>query len=183
MTRNTKWWAKDKKHFRYRFNVDKMNFIVIRDTAKVFEAFKRGDIDQFAMNLAEYWYENYPTMTLTSLMAISTRSYFSTGPRPPYGLWINTAQPLLDDQSSSLGLQYATNWDLVIETFFRGDSDRLNTANDAMARSPQATSKRESFDINQAQEALLERVSLNAVRMEFDARGWQLVCIHYFFWI
>ena len=36
MTRNSEWWAKDKKHFRYRFNVDKMNFIVIRDTCLLY---------------------------------------------------------------------------------------------------------------------------------------------------
>ena len=154
MTRNTEWWAKDKKHFRYRFNVDKMNFIVIRDTAKVFEAFKRGDIDQFAMNLAEYWYEKLPNDDADVANGyIHKKLFFNQRPRPPYGLWINTAQPLLDDQNVRLGLQYATNWDLVIETFFRGDSDRLNMANDGYGPFTASHIKARPFDIGRAQEA------------------------------
>ncbi len=157
MTRDQNWWAKDKKHWRYRFNVDKINFMVIRDTPKVFEAFKRGDIDQFSMNLAEYWYEKLPNDDPDVLDGyIHKKLFFNQRPRPPYGLWINTAQPLLSDQNIRLGLQYATNWDLVIDKFFRGDYDRLNTANDGYGPYTASDIKARPFDIELAQAAFAE---------------------------
>jgi hypothetical protein len=33
---------------------------VIRDTAKAFEAFRKGEIDRFVLTLPEYWYEKLP---------------------------------------------------------------------------------------------------------------------------
>ena len=66
--------------------------MVIRDTPKVFEAFKRGDIDQFSMNLAEYWYEKLPNDDPDVANGyIHKKLFFNERPRPPYGLWINTA--------------------------------------------------------------------------------------------
>ena len=111
------WWAKDKKHWRYRFNPDRVQFNVIRDTAKTFEAFKRGDVDQFGLTLAEYWYEKLPD-TDPDVQAgyIAKSVFFNSFPRPPMGLWINTAQPLLDDLNVRLGIQHASNWQLVIES-------------------------------------------------------------------
>ncbi|HAO42681.1 MAG TPA: ABC transporter substrate-binding protein, partial [Afipia sp.] len=60
VTRNKDWWAKDRKFFRNRYNPDRIQLTVIRESAKVFEAFKRGEIDQYGLNLAEYWYEKLP---------------------------------------------------------------------------------------------------------------------------
>ena len=51
------WWAKDNKYWRYRFNPDRVNLSVARDPAKRFELFRTGDIDQFAIATADYWYD------------------------------------------------------------------------------------------------------------------------------
>ena len=150
-TRNTDWWAKDKKHWRYRFNIDRVNLIVIRDTPKVFEAFKRGDIDQFGLSLAEYWYEKLPeTDPDVENGYIHKKWFFNERPRPPYGLWINTDQPLLDEKSVRLGIQHATHWQLVIDQFFRGDYDRLNTANDGYGNFSHPTLRGRPFDVEAA---------------------------------
>ena len=151
LTRNKDWWAKDKKHWRYRFNIDNINLVVIRDTPKVFEAFKRGDIDQFGLTLAEYWYDKLPDSDPAVRAGyIEKKWFYNVRPRPPYGLWINSDQPLLDDQNVRLGIQHATHWQLVIDQFFRGDAERLNTANDGYGPYSHPTLRARPFDITQA---------------------------------
>ena len=151
LTRDPHWWAGDKKHWRYRFNVDNIHLMVIRDTAKVFEAFKRGDIDQFGLNLAEFWYEKLPeTDPDVAAGYIERKWFFNARPRPPYGLWINVHQPLLRDQDIRLGIQHATHWQLVIDQFFRGDYGRLKTANDGYGPYSHPDIKARDFDIERA---------------------------------
>jgi microcin C transport system substrate-binding protein len=151
LTRDKNWWAADKKHWRYRFNVDHVNLTVIRDNAKVFEAFKRGDIDQFGLDLAEFWYEKLPeTDPDVAAGYIEKKWYFNERPRPPYGLWINTHQGLLADQNIRLGIQHATHWQLVIDQFFRGDYSRLKTANDGYGPYSHPDIKARDFDIERA---------------------------------
>lgn len=153
LTRLENWWAKDRRHFRYRFNPDRIQFSVIRDTPKMFEAFKRGDIDQFGLNLAEYWYEKLPDSDPDVQAGyIHKTTYYNQRPRPPFGLWINTAQPLLANRDIRLGISHATNWDMVIEKFFRGDNQRLNTGNDGFGDYSHPSLMAREFDIATAQQ-------------------------------
>ncbi len=153
LTRNKEWWAKDKRSWRYRFNVDRIRLSVIRDTPKVFEAFKRGDIDQFGLDLAEYWYEKLPNEDPDVQAGyISKTVFYNQRPRPTYGLWINTAKPLLDNQDIRTGINFATNWQLVIDKFFRGDFARMQTSSDGYGDFSHPTLKSRPFDINMALE-------------------------------
>ncbi len=151
LTRLENWWAKDLKFYRHRFNMDRVQFNVIRDTAKAFEAFKRGDIDQFGLGLAEYWYEklsdNAPDVEAGY---IKKAVFYNQRPRPPFGLWINTARPLLDNLELRQGIAHATNWQLVIDQFFRGDSSRLHDSNDGFGEFSHPTLKGRAFEIEQA---------------------------------
>jgi len=152
LTRLQDWWAKDKKFYRYRFNPDRIQLDVIRDAPKAFEAFKRGDLDEFGLNQPEYWYQKLPDDDPEVQAGyIRKAMFFNERPRPPWGLWINTAQPLLDNLDVRLGIAYATNWDLVIERFFRGDSGRLNTESDGYGEFTNPDLKARPFDIEQAQ--------------------------------
>lgn len=152
LTRDSNWWAKDKKHFRYRFNPDRVQFNIIRDAAKTFEAFKRGDIDQFGLALSEYWYEKLPDSDPDVQAGYIAKSvFFNEYPRPPYGLWMNTSQPLLNDLNVRLGIQHASNWKMVIDQYFRGDAARLNTASEGYSEFNDATITAREFDIEKAQ--------------------------------
>jgi microcin C transport system substrate-binding protein len=154
MTKIDDWWAKDRKFWRYRYNPDKVQFTVIRETPKVFEAFKRGDIDQFGLNLAEYWYEKLPDEDADVANGYIYKSvFYNQRPRSDLGLWINTSRPLLDNRDIRLGIQYATNWDLVIEKFFRGDYMRLRTTSDGFGEFTHPTLTARPFDIEKALEA------------------------------
>lgn len=151
LTRNHDWWAKDKKFWRYRYNIDKIHLSVIRDTPKVFESFKRGDIDQFGLNLAEYWYEKLPDDDADVRNGyIHKTVFYNQRPRPTYGLWINTSKPLLDDVDIRVGINYATNWQLVIDKFFRGDYTRMKTGSDGFGEFTHPTLEARPFDIDKA---------------------------------
>ncbi|MFO7550461.1 MAG: extracellular solute-binding protein [Haliea sp.] len=152
LTRHENWWARDMKHWRYRFNPDRIQLSVIRDTPKMFEAFRRGDIDQFGLNLAEYWYEKLPD-SAPEVQAgyIHKRQFYNQRPRPNFGLWINTAQPLLDNREIRLGISHATHWELVIEKFFRGDNSRMDTAQHGFGEFSHPSIKAREFNIDKAQ--------------------------------
>jgi microcin C transport system substrate-binding protein len=154
LTKIDDWWAKDRKFWKYRYNPDRVQLMVIREIPKVFEAFKRGDIDQFGLNLAEYWYEKLPNDDEDVQNGYIHKSvFYNQRPRPNLGLWINTSQPLLDNRDIRVGIQYATNWDLVIEKFFRGDYTRLNTPSDGYGEFTPPNITARPFDIEKAQEA------------------------------
>lgn len=152
-TRNKDWWAKDKKHFRYRYNPDRIHFSVIREPAKQFEAFRRGDLDTFILNLTEDWYEklndNDPDVQNGY---IQKTTFYNERPRGSWGLWINRSKPLLNDINIRKGIQYATNWQLVIDRFYRGDYVRLRNASEGYGPFTHPDIEPHPFDINIAQE-------------------------------
>lgn len=151
LTRLKDWWARDNKFWKNRFNMDKVQLTVIRDPSKVFEAFKKGDVDQFGLNLAEYWYDKLPDQDADVAKGYIQKSvFYNQKPRPTYGLWMNTSRPLLDNQDVRIGINYATNWQLVIDKFFRGDYARLQTSSDGYGEFSNPHLRARDYDINQA---------------------------------
>jgi len=154
LVRQKNWWAKDKKNFRYRYNLDRIHISVIRDTSKVFETFKRGDIDQFGLDLAEYWYDKLPHDDPDVVGGyIHKSAFYNDRPRPTYGLWINTSRPKLDNRDIRIGINHASNWDLIIEKFFRGDYKRMQTSSDGYGEFSHPTLSARLYDIKKAEEA------------------------------
>ncbi len=153
MTHVENWWAQDLKFFRNRFNMDRISFSVIRDTANQFEAFRRGDIDQFKIRTAEYWYEHLPDSDPDVQAGyIEKATFYNGGPRAPWGLWINTARPHLDSRDVRLGIQYASNWALVLSNYFRGDFTRLDSAQVGYGEYSNPEVRARPFDIALARE-------------------------------
>jgi len=153
LTRQDGWWAKDNKFWRNRYNPDRIHISVIRDTTKVFEAFKRGDLDQFGLNLAEYWYDKLPNEDDDVQAGYIHKSvFYNQIPRPTYGLWMNSHKHLLDNLDIRTGIQHATNWQLVIDKFFRGDYARLQSSSDGYGEFSHPTLKSRLYDIDKAQD-------------------------------
>ena len=151
LSRVENWWAQDNKFWRYRFNADKIRFNIIRDSAKVFESFLRADIDQFGLNLAEYWYDKLADdHDSVSNGYIHKTTFYNQHPRPTYGLWINSSKPLLDQQNIRIGINHAANWGLVIDKYFRGDYQRLRSTADGYGEFSHPTLSPRSFDIDLA---------------------------------
>jgi len=153
LTRDTNWWAKDKKFWKNRYNADQIYISVVRDSAKMFEAFKIGDLDMFGLSLAEYWYDKLPDSDPDVQNGYIHKSvFYNQRPRPTWGLWMNTSRALLENQDIRLGINYASNWDLVIERYFRGDFQRMRTPHDGFVEFSHPTLRARPFDIGKAQE-------------------------------
>ncbi len=152
-TRQKDWWADDKRNYRHRFNYDKKRIQVVRDNAKAFEMFKKGELDAATISLPEYWYEKLPDDDpLVEDGYIKKAVFYNQRPRPPFGMWINTAKPLLDNKDIRLGIQYASNWDLVIEKYFRGDYQRLNHSSEGYGQFSNPEVKARKFSVEKALE-------------------------------
>jgi microcin C transport system substrate-binding protein len=153
LTRLKDWWAIDKRFFRGRFNPDRYRLEVIRDPDKAVESFARGDIDMVPLNLPKYWYEVMPqTHPEVAAGRVVRFRFFNQIPRPDWGLWINRAKPHLNNLDVRLGIQYASNFDLVCSQFFRGDSERQQTRSDGHGWRTHPTIKPRPFDPVKARE-------------------------------
>ncbi len=153
LTRLDNWWAEDRKFYRNRYNVDRIQFRVIRDQNNAFESFRRGDIDKFALNLSEFWYDRLPDSDPDVQAGYIHKSvFYNQRPRPNYGLWMNTDRRFLNDRNVRLGIQHATNFDRVISAFFRGDGRRMNTARDGYGEFTHPDITAREYDIDRAEE-------------------------------
>lgn len=147
------WWANDKKNWRYRFNADRLRIRVIRDTPKSFELFLAGEMDNFGMNLAEFNFDRLPDHhPLVQRGLIHKATFFNDIPRPTWGLWINSARRHLDNNDVRIGINYASNWDLVIQQFFRGEYNRMHTTADGFGSMTHPGIRARPFDIVRARE-------------------------------
>ncbi|MGC9451561.1 MAG: extracellular solute-binding protein [Oceanipulchritudo sp.] len=152
LTRQKDWWARDNKFLRHRYNYDRIHLTVIRDIPKMFESFKRGDLDGTGLvNLPEYNYEKLPDDDPDVQAGyIHKITFYNEIPRPTYGLWINQAKPLLENRDIRTGIHYATNWERVINEYFRGDYIRMNTTADGYGEFTHPTLRSRPFDIDKA---------------------------------
>jgi microcin C transport system substrate-binding protein len=137
ITRVQNWWANDKRFYRYRYNFDRIHFDVIRDSVKAIEAFKRGDLDVVGLTLPDNWYNKLPDTDASVQQGyVHKATFFNEIPVPNYGLYINQTMPLLDNQDIRTGIAYAANFDLVDQTYFRGDYVRLQSSADGYLQVP-----------------------------------------------
>jgi len=161
-TRLEDWWAKDKKFWRYRYNPDKRVYRVIRDEDKALEAFLRGDFDVWPISVAEEWYDKLDTEAVNNGYVEKVQFYNQT-PRPCYSLRLNNSKPPLDNRDVREGLQYATDFDLVIKEFFRGDDVRMQTSSDGYGEFTNPDIKARKFNVDKALECF--------ARAGYDKRG------------
>lgn len=164
ITRLPNWWANEKFGFKYRFNPAEIRLRVIRETTTAWEAFLAGELDAFGMNLSEYNYERLPDdAPLVKRGLIHKSKFYNDVPRPTYGLWMNEARPLISNRDIRIGIQYAANWQLVIEQYFRGDYTRMNTTADGFGDMTHPTLRARPFDVAKAVE--------HFARAGFEKRG------------
>lgn len=151
LIRDKNWWAKDLKFWRNRFNMDRVHLTIIRDQAKTFEAFRKGEISFASISLPEYFYEKLPaTDELVTSGQVHRAVFYYDAPRPPYGLWINSGRPLLNNNDIRIGINYATNFQKVIDEFFRGDYTRMRTSSDGYGEFSHPTLTAREFDVEKA---------------------------------
>jgi microcin C transport system substrate-binding protein len=146
------WWAQEKPFARGRFNPDRIRLEVIRDPDKAFEAFVHGDVDVFPLR-TQLWYVKLPDNHPSVASGFTVKAkFYNRIPPPDFALWLNEAQPPLDNLDVRLGVFYATNMDLVCKQYFRGDATVQKTVSDGYGWDPNPAVKPRPFDPDKARE-------------------------------
>ena len=153
LTRVPDWWADKKKFYRNRFNPEAVKVSVVRDPAKVFELFLKGELDWHGLGLPEFWYEKLPNdHKLVAAGHVHKVQFYNDVPRPTWALRLNSHHPVLRNKDIRIGLNYAMNFDVVISKVFRGDPVRMNTVADGYGPRSHPTLKARPFSVEKAKE-------------------------------
>jgi microcin C transport system substrate-binding protein len=152
MTRNHDWWARDLKYYKYRFNPDRMEYRLIRDPEKAFQVFLQGDLDFFLLGDPQKWYEDTEVEDVFKGY-IERATFYNIYPRTSRGLYFNLSRAPLDDLDVRIGLQYATNWEKVMDLDLRGDAERLSLLNDGFAGISDPKLKTRSYSVAEARKS------------------------------
>jgi microcin C transport system substrate-binding protein len=126
-SRKKDWWAKDLHYFKNRFNVDHVIYNVVRDYNMLFEYFKKGKIDIFALTIPEYWHEKSDIDIFNDGYAEKIW-FFNNTQQSASGMWLNADKPIFKDINVRNAFAYAMNIERVIAKVLRNDYFRLDNA-------------------------------------------------------
>jgi len=127
------WWGDHRRYYRRRHNAESIVFVIVRDVPKSFQMFLGGDLDMVEIRIPKYWYALDAEAVVRDGF-IHKHTFYCDRPVPTWGLFLNTLKPWLDNRDVRLGIQHATDWTRVINTFFRGDYQRLNSYAEGFGR-------------------------------------------------
>ena len=154
LTRVPNWWADKKRFHKNRYNLDKIRVTVVREPAKVFELFRKGELDWHGLSLPEYWHEKLPNDSPEVKKGyIHKVKFYNEIPVPTWGMRINCSMPLLDNQNIRQGLHHAMNWALVNKEIFYGDFERQQTMADGYGKRSHPTVRVREFSVKKAEAA------------------------------
>ncbi len=133
LTRVQDWWGDQRKFYRHRYNPDVIEYGVIREIDSAYASMLAGEIDFMPIMMPRYWYGTNEKKAYQNGY-LTKAQFFNDIPRPPYGLYLNTQKPLLADRDVRIGLQHATEFQRVIDGFYRGDYERLNQFSEGLGK-------------------------------------------------
>ncbi|WP_457553788.1 extracellular solute-binding protein [Desulfobacula sp.] len=144
--RKKDFWAKDKKYFKNRFNVDTVVFNVIRDGNLQWEYFKKGKLDVFGLTMPKYWHKK-SNNALFRKGYINKIWFFNDQERSAQGMWLNQDKQIFKDRRLCYAFAHAMNIEKVIAKVLRGDYFRLSQAFFGYGKYSDHTIKPRTYDI------------------------------------
>ncbi len=153
--RKQNWWAADKQYFKNRFNVDTVQFTVIRDFNLQWEYFKKGRLDAFGMTLPKYWHVKSKTPVIENGY-VDRIWFFNDQEHPSRGMWLNQDKEIFKDERLRQAFGHAMNVDKVINTVLRGDYFRLPQAFYGYGNYTDYTISPRSYDITKVETLMKE---------------------------
>lgn len=120
------WWAKDRKYTRYSCNVDRITYSYISEASKAKELFRIGELDVISARESDLWYEGLEFDAVHKGYIQRVR-FSNIWPRNSLGFHINCSRAPFNDRNFRLGLHHALHVQGVINSVFRGDSERLGS--------------------------------------------------------
>ncbi|MGD9331827.1 MAG: ABC transporter substrate-binding protein, partial [Desulfobacterales bacterium] len=106
--RKPDWWARERRYFKHRFNVDKVRYTVIRDFNLQWEYFKKAKLDSFALTMPKFWH--YKSQTPVVQKGYVHRMwFFNDTPQSAQGLWLNLDRDIFKDPRLRYAFAHAMN--------------------------------------------------------------------------
>lgn len=126
MSRVENWWAKDLRFYRNSCNVDRIEHRFIGEESIALELFLQGGIDALTVRKPEIWSGKLesPEWLNGYIERVTLKTEY---PCPTYGIYLNTAFPLLGDVATRKGVLHALDMEGVIQSVFRGSFSRLRS--------------------------------------------------------
>ena len=125
--RKKNWWAKDRRYFKNRFNVDTVLYKVIRDPNLQWEYFKKGKLDVYPATIPKYWHIKTRTPVVEKGY-VHKMWFFNDTPQSAMGLWMNLDRDIFKDVNLRYAFAHAMNVKKVIVQVLRNDYFRLESA-------------------------------------------------------
>lgn len=125
--RKQDWWARERRYFRHRFNVDQVRYTVIRDANLQWEYFKKGQLDTFSLTIPEFWHIKSRTPVVEKGY-VARIQFFNDTPQSAQGLWLNLDREIFKDPRVRYAFAHAMNVEKVMATVLRNDYFRLESA-------------------------------------------------------
>jgi len=125
--RKPDWWARDRRYFKHRYNVDKVRYSVIRDFNLQWEYFKKAKLDSFSLTMPKFWHFK-SQMPAVEDGYIHRMWFFNDTPQSAQGLWLNQDREIFKDPRLRYAFAHAMNIQRVIETVLYNDYFRLESA-------------------------------------------------------
>ncbi len=126
------WWARDKRFYRHRCNVDAIEHHFLADEAQAWELFLRGRLDVMQTRNLSAWQRYLDGAAAVEQGRLIPHRFTADYPMPPYGVVINAAR--LPDLNLRRGLMQALDMDRVVSLLFRGEGERLSTFHSGYGR-------------------------------------------------
>ncbi|MCG8550259.1 MAG: extracellular solute-binding protein [Desulfobacterales bacterium] len=149
-SRKKQWWAKERRYFKNRFNVDSVLFTVIRDFNMQWEYFKKGRLDTFGMVLPKFWHQKSDTPVINKGY-VERIWFFNDLEQPSRGMWLNLDRPVFKDIRVRRAFAHAMNMDKVIKQVLRDDYFRLPQAFYGYGEYTDYTIKARNYDISKVE--------------------------------
>ncbi len=143
------WWGYGNPYFKHRYNVDRIQLTVIRDTDISLKHFFKGDIDAYPMLIPSLWHGKAKGK-LYDNGYIHKSWLFNNAPEGARGIWMNMQYPLLQDINVRRGIAHSFNIQKMIDQVLQGDYLRMESFGSGHGRYDNPNVKAPRYNIQQA---------------------------------
>ncbi len=147
------WWGENERYLKNRFNVDRIEYSVVREENVSFEMFKKGDIDAYFVTRPTDWHQKAQG-ELFEKGFIKKLWAYNDIPQSPQGIFLNEDFPLFKDKNVRIAFAYAMNFEKLIKTMLHNDYERLNSESIGYGAYTNPKIKARPFDLAKADEYL-----------------------------
>ena len=124
--RRADYWGFNKRYNLHKYNFEFIRWKFMEDPLKVLEAFKKGDVDVYAVNRASVWVNN-TNFDQVKKGWVARQRIFNSDPKGFRGYVFNLRRPLFQDVRVREALARLANRKVMVEKFMFNQTFLLNT--------------------------------------------------------